>query len=105
MGKFRGDTLNLGQQIRVEHQLQHMFGMGPPLELCVGDFVAEGAEIRRTLYAFEKVRPTAPIVAQQRPLKDDLWSACQSRPGRLRILGKVGPIDLDHRHIRCLELG
>lgn len=105
MSKFRGDALNLGQQIRIEHQLQHMFGMGPPLELGVGDFVAEGAEIRRAFDAFEKVRPTAPIVAQQRPLEDDLRPACQSRPGCLRILGKVGLIDLDHCHIRCLELG
>lgn len=28
MGKFGGYALNLGQQIRIKHELQNMFGMG-----------------------------------------------------------------------------
>jgi hypothetical protein len=81
-----------------------MFGMGASLELGVGDFIAEGAEIRGTLDTLEKIRPTTPIVAKQRSLKDDLRASRQRGARRLRVVGKVGSRDFDNRSARSFQL-
>ena len=68
--------------------------MGTPLELGVGHFIAEGAKIRWALDAFEKIRPAAPVIAEQRALKNDLRTARQNSASCLRVVGEIGPGNL-----------
>lgn len=44
MGIFRGLALDLGQQVGIEHELQDVLGIRPPLQLGIGDLVAERSE-------------------------------------------------------------
>src|SRR3546814_1201441 len=53
MSVIRRRPLNLRQKVRVESQLQHMLGMGTPLQLSIGHFIAEGTELRRALRSEE----------------------------------------------------
>ena len=67
MGVFGSDPLHLGQQVRVEHQLQDMFRMRATFELGVGNFVTERSESGRPFDPFEKIRPAAPVARQEEP--------------------------------------
>src|SRR3546814_17231478 len=50
--------LNLRQKVRVESQLQHMLGMGTPLQFSTGHFLATETELQRAPAALPKTQPT-----------------------------------------------
>src|SRR3546814_9220355 len=97
MSVIRRRPLNLRQKVRVESQLQHMLGMGTPLQLSIGHFIAEGTELRRALDALQKIRPATPVFPKDRSLEDDLGALGQGGARGLRIGGQVGAGDLDDR--------
>src|SRR3546814_7339155 len=103
MSVIRRRPLNLRQKVRVESQLQHMLGMGTPLQLSIGHFIAEGTELRRALDALQKIRPATPVFPKDRSLEDDLGALGQGGARGLRIGGQVGAGDLDDRDAAGLQ--
>ncbi len=75
------DTLEIGQQIRIEHELEQVLRIGLSLELGVGDLVAPVAQVRGPLDPFEEVGPPAPGPAMKRRLKDDIGTGGERLPG------------------------
>src|SRR3546814_13005087 len=74
-----------------------MLGIGRPLQLSIGHFIAEGTELRRALDALQKIRPATPVFPKDRSLEDDLGALGQGGARGLRIGGQVGAGDLDDR--------
>ena len=91
MGELGRDTLNFGQQVGIEHQLQDVFRMRAALQLGVRHFVAESAKGGGALHAFQKIRPPAPVSRQERPLKHDLRSGSKCSAGCGGVLHQVAP--------------
>src|SRR3546814_18431551 len=97
MSVIRRRPLNLRQKVRVESQLQHMLGMGTPLQLSIGHFIAEGTELRRALDALKKIRPATPVFPKDRSLEDDLGALGPAGARGLTIGGPVGAGDTEDR--------
>ena len=55
MGELGRDTLNLGEQVGIEHQLQDMFRMRSTLPLGVRNLIADRAKLRAALHSFQEV--------------------------------------------------
>ena len=72
MRELRRPPLNIGDQVRVQDELQNMLWMDASLELGVRHFVAEISQIRRPVDALNEVRPPAPMAPDQSSLVDDL---------------------------------
>ena len=89
MGQFGGYTLHFGKHVRVERKLQHVLGRHTPLQLCVGDLIAEIAEFRGNRHPLEKIRPTTPLSGPKRALKYHAWAAGHCRTSGVGILRKV----------------
>ncbi len=105
MGKLGCRSLNLGQEIGIENQLQHMLGVRTALQLRVGHLVAKRSECRGSLDAFQEIRPAAPVARQECALKDNVRTSTQRRARGLGVVGKLAPRDLHHVSARRVELG
>ena len=88
-------ALNFGQQIRIKHQLQHMLGVWPPLQLGVGHLVAERAKRGGSIDALQEIRPAAPVTGQERALKYHIRTHGQRGAGRFSVVAKSAALDLD----------
>ena len=55
MGFFGKNTLHFGQQIGIEHELQHVLGVRPALQLGIGHLITEVAQGRGSFDPQQKV--------------------------------------------------
>src|SRR3546814_5105036 len=69
MGMLRHHALDLRQKVGIEHELQHMLGMGFALQLGVGHFVAERPQPCWSLDQLKKIGPPTPTHGEKRDRK------------------------------------
>ena len=110
LGRHDGEALGqvplrLGEEVRVEGELED--GAGPRLggELGVDDLVGPGAEVARNFDAPEDVRAPGPPALLERPLGDDVQTLLHRLEGAVdgRRAAQVGEV-LDLEAL-CLERG
>src|SRR5437868_5040732 len=83
--------------MRIDAQLQHVFGLGRPRQLGVERLVTERPEPRFTRRAYEEIRVSLPGAGLQRALINDLGTGTHGLPSSSHAISERAVTgDLDH---------